>query len=80
METRNITFNLPAGLIRRAKVYAARRDTSVNALVRKLLEEKLSQDARTQKAAKALLAIAKRGPLTTIDPGSISRDELHERW
>jgi plasmid stability protein len=77
--TRNITFNLPEDLIKRAKVHAAQHDTTVNALVRELLEEKLSQDTRARKAAKELLAIAERGPYFTIDPGSISREELHER-
>ncbi len=76
---RNITLNLPADLVRRAKVYAAERDTSVNAVVRELLEEKLDPNARAWAAAQRLLEIAARGPYFTIDPRSISRDELHER-
>ena len=30
METRNITFSLPTSLIRKAKVYAAWHDTTIN--------------------------------------------------
>jgi predicted HicB family RNase H-like nuclease len=36
---RNITFNLPVDLIRRAKVIAAERDTSFNAFVRDALAQ-----------------------------------------
>jgi plasmid stability protein len=79
MKTRNITFSLPTDLIRKAKVYAAEHDTTINALVRELLQDKLQSASRTRAAAERLLAIAKEGPLFTIDPGSISREEIHER-
>lgn len=80
MEARNITFNLPADLIRQAKVYAAQHDTTVNALVRELLREKLNADRRARAAAKRLLELAQSGTLqSTVDPGSIRREELYER-
>ncbi|HXB73347.1 MAG TPA: hypothetical protein VNY05_34230 [Candidatus Acidoferrales bacterium] len=77
--TRNITLSLPSPLIRQAKVYAAEHDTTINTLVRELLQEALSRDDRARSAADRLLAIAHGGPYFTIDPGSISREELHER-
>jgi plasmid stability protein len=76
---RNITLSLPDNLIRKAKVYAAQRNSTVNALVRKLLEEALSDDRRTRAAADRLLAIAERGPYFERDPRSVSREEIHER-
>lgn len=79
MDTRNITFSLPIDLVRQAKVYAAERDTSINSLVRQLLEEKLNREGRAQTAAGRLLALAEGGPYFTTDPGSIRREELHER-
>ena len=79
MKTRNITFSLPTDLIRKAKVYAAEHDTSINALVRELLQDKLQSASRTREAAQRFLDLAKKGPLFTIDPGSISREEIHER-
>lgn len=79
MESRNITFNLPKDLLRAARIYAADHDTTVNAVVRELLEEKLTADARSQAAARRLLSIAARGPLFSDDPGSFRREELHER-
>lgn len=79
MENRNITFSLPADLIRQAKVYAAQHDTTVNTLVRELLQEALTREERVRAAAERFLAIAARGPHFTSDPGVISREELHER-
>ena len=79
MGSRNITFNLPEELLRAARIYAAEHDTTVNAVVRGLLEEKLAADARSQAAARRLLSIAARGPLFNADPGSFRREELHER-
>jgi plasmid stability protein len=79
VETRNITFSLPADLVRQAKVYAAQHDTTINALVRELLSEKLNQEERVRAAAERLLALADRGPFFSADPSSLRRDELHER-
>ena len=79
METRNITFSLPAELIRKAKVYAAEHDTTINTIVRELLQEALTPGRRARKAADRLLALAKRGPYSKGDPGAIKREDLHER-
>lgn len=79
METRNITLSLPTELIRKAKVYAAEHETSVNALVRELLQSALRPESSAVEAAKRLLEIAERGPLFAGDPSSISREELYER-
>ena len=79
MKTRNITFNLPTDLVRQAKIYAAEQDTTINSLVRELLQDKLTREGRTRVAADRLLGLAERGPYFTIDPGSIRRADLHER-
>lgn len=79
MKVRNITFSLPADLIRSARIYAAEHDTTINGFVRDLLEEALSRENRAQVAAKRLLAIAEGGPYFTTDPASIRREDLHER-
>jgi plasmid stability protein len=79
VETRNLTLNLPVDLIRKAKVYAAEHDTTVNAYVRVLLEEALTEAQRTRAAVRRILEIAEEGPLSSVDPASISRDEIHER-
>jgi len=79
VDLRNITFSLPAELVRQAKVYAAEHDTTVNALVRELLQEALMRQGRARVAAVRLLALADQGPYFTTDPSSIPREELYER-
>ena len=79
MQTRNITFNLPTEIIRQAKIYAAEHDTTINALVRELLQETVGGDSRARSAAGRLLALADHGPYFTGDPGAIRREDLHER-
>ena len=65
--------------MRQAKVYAAEHDTTINSLIRELLSEALTRSNRARAAADRLLALAERGPYFTTDPGTISREELHER-
>lgn len=77
---RNITFNLPADLVRQAKIYAAEHDITMNALVRELLHEKVMAEARAKAAAERFLELAARVPSSPVNPGSIRREELHERW
>ena len=60
-------------------MHAAQRNSTVNALVRKLLEEALSDDRRTRAAADKLLAIAGAGPYFERDPRSVRREEIYER-
>jgi hypothetical protein len=76
---RKITLSLPGDLIRRAKVHAAQRNSTVNALVRELLEQALSGDRRTRAAADRLLEMAARGPYFERDPRSICREQIHAR-
>lgn len=84
MVKRNITLSLPADLIRQAKIYAAEHETTVNALVRDLLQEKLSPEERSRAATKRLLEIVRNGVSSPVDPGSIRREEIYEerlnRW
>ena len=79
MVNKNITFSLPVDLLREAKVFAAQHDTTMNAMVRELLEEKLSSNRRAIAAVEQMLAIAAEAPLFSVDLQSFSRDELHER-
>jgi hypothetical protein len=80
LNTRNLTLHLSAELIRKAKVYAAERDTSINTLVKELLEQAVSSQDRMRAAGARILEMARRGPHSTVDPASIRREEIHERW
>jgi len=78
MATRNITLSLPEEVIRRAKVLAALRDTSVSALVLELLEANMGNvgDDDTVWATEAALmdeGILRVGEITW------SRDDVHRR-
>ena len=79
METRNITISLPVELVRAARIFAAERDTTLNALLREMLEEKLNQEGRTRAAIARMLEAAEHGPWSHVDPGSFRREELYER-
>lgn len=79
MQTRNVTFNLPVELMRQAKIYAAQHDTTVNALVRYLLQEKISGEARAKATTQRFLHLAEHGPYSSVDPSTIHREELYDR-
>jgi hypothetical protein len=74
---RNITFSLPRELIRSAKIAAAERDISLNALVREALEGAVTASSRSRRAAVRLLRKSRAG-LYEIPPGSWSRNGLYE--
>jgi plasmid stability protein len=76
---RNVTFSLPEELIRRARIYAAQHGTTVNALVRQLLDDAISRERRERTAVARLLALARRGRQSRIDPAAIKREELYKR-
>ena len=80
LNSRNLTLHLPADLIRKAKVYAAERDTSINTMVKDFLEQTVSSQDRIRAAGALILEIARRGPHSSVDPGAIHREEIHERW
>jgi hypothetical protein len=77
MPKTNLTLQLDADVIRRARIVAAKRGTSVSALVARELAELVDEDARYEEArarAEALMReAAHRGGR------SWRRDELHER-
>jgi plasmid stability protein len=74
VENRNITFSLPVDLVRQAKIHAAEHDTTINALVRELLQDRLTREGRVRAASQRLLALAERGLCFTADPESIRHD------
>lgn len=78
MSSRNITLSLPDELIRKAKVLAAQRDTSVSALVGSLLTQLLGEVEDYDRLWAEEEAVMASGPLQV---GRIrwTRDQLHER-
>lgn len=78
MSKRNLTLSVPDDLVRRVKVLAAERDTSISKLVTELLEQAVDDDAYDEVwAAEEELMAAGIG----MEVGAIdwTRDDLHAR-
>ena len=77
MARTNLTLQLDADVIRRARIVAAKRGTSVSALAAKRLMELVDEDERFEQArvrAESILAeVVPRGRRNW------TRDELHDR-
>jgi predicted transcriptional regulator len=78
MSSRNITLSLPDELIRKAKVLAAERETSISAMVatslRQLVGEADDYDAVWDEEARAM-----ESGLLEVGRIDWSRDDLHRR-
>jgi hypothetical protein len=80
METRNITLSLPEETLREVKVLAARRGTSVSALLSQTLADLIASESGFAAARERSLAALGRGwDLGTGGEIGWDRDELHER-
>ena len=80
MNTQNITLTLPKEVLRKVKVIAAQRRTSVSKLVTQLLEELATKETRYRRARARHLALLSQG--TNLGTGGQirwTRDESHER-
>ena len=74
----NITLKLDRDLLRRAKILAAEKDTSVSALVTEQLERAVRDRDGYEQARKRALARMKRASHLGYTPPA-SRDEFYER-
>jgi hypothetical protein len=80
MASQNITLSLPEEDLREARVLAARRGTSVSALLARMLKDLVEQENGYARARERSLARL-RGGLDLGTGGHIgwSRDSVHER-
>ncbi|MHB8719760.1 MAG: DUF6364 family protein [Candidatus Dormibacteria bacterium] len=79
METQNLTLSLPRDLLRKVKVVAAKRETSISALVTASLEDLVRQEDGRDEAVERFLERMHRGfPLGANEGPMPSRDSLHE--
>ena len=74
----NITLKVDAELLREAKVFAARRGTSVSKLLAEQLEDLIRRDRAYGAAQRRALARLEEGYDLGWSPPA-TRDELHER-
>jgi hypothetical protein len=78
MEMQNITLSLPKSTLRKIKLIAVQRETSVSKLVTEQLEKIASENSEYIQARDRQLAILEKG----FDLGfekPTSRDELYDR-
>ncbi len=61
MSSQNLTLKLPAETVRKAKVVAAERGTSISALVTSKIEELVGEDAEYQAAKRRAFEWLKQG-------------------
>ena len=75
----NITISLSRNVLRKAKILAARRETSVSGLLAHEIESLVGEDEAYERAERQATALLEKG----FHMGGLiraSRDELHERW
>jgi hypothetical protein len=78
MEMQNITLSLPKKTLRKIKLIAVQRETSVSKLVTDYIEKITSEDDEYIKARDRQLAWLEKGFNLGFEKPA-SRDELHDR-
>ena len=77
-QKRNVTVSLSADTIRKARILAARRSTSISGLLAEQLEALTGQDEAYEKARRTAVSLMKQG-FHLGGKIAASREELHER-
>lgn len=77
MAKANLTLQLDRDVIRRARIVAAKRGTSVSALVARELDALVEGDERYEEASRRAMELMARA--TPRGGRSWRRDELHDR-
>ncbi len=78
-ETRNITLALPRSLLRKVKILAAERETSVSRLLAETLEEVVTRNDAYEKAREQARRLLRNPPDLGTFERTWTRDELHDR-
>lgn len=74
----NVTLRLDRQILRKAKILAAKRNTSISGLLTQEIESLVSQDDAYEQARHQAMALLDRG-FHLGGNITVSRDELHER-
>ncbi len=75
---KNITLAMDETVLEEVRVYAAKRGTTVNALVRDFLDSIAKQEDKTERARRRLRELMDRSSLE-VGPVTWKRDDLHDR-
>ncbi len=80
MDTQNVTLSLPKQVLRKAKLIAVERQTSLSGLLTQLLIDLVAQEDAYEKARLSHKALLEQGfDMGTGGTSTWTRDELHER-
>jgi hypothetical protein len=74
----NITLAIDEELLGKARDYAERKGTTVNALVRELLGETIDQDKRREEARRGLLELMDKSTARLGHDYKWNREEIYE--
>ena len=75
---KNVTIALDESLFREARRIATDRATTLNAMIRKFLEELTERESRAAKARRRIVELCRKTQ-AEVGPRTGSRDEIHER-
>jgi hypothetical protein len=76
---KKITLSIDDKILEKARIVAAHKRTTVNALVRDFLTEIAGRDERQAEARKELLRLAKESKGRMAPDWKFDREETHER-
>ena len=76
---KNITFAVDDEVLDKARVVAAQRKTTVNAMVREFLTEIATRDDRRERARRELVELMRTSKGRLAPDYKFDRDESHER-
>jgi len=80
METQNITLSLPKKVLRKVKLLAVERETSISGLLTQVLEEMVDKETGYANARQRQIQWLERGfDLGLNNDKPSRREELHER-
>jgi len=80
VKTRNVTLAIPEDLLRQVKIVAAKKDTSISAMITQALRQIADEENGYAEARRGMLEDLKKGfNLGTQGKSSWTRDDLHER-
>jgi hypothetical protein len=80
VETRNVTLALSRSLLRKVKLLAVERDTSISGLLTEFLEGIVNKHDEYERARRKAIRDLRRPPdLATGGRASWKRDDLHRR-
>ena len=80
MDTQNVTLSIPKAILKKAKILAVQKNTSLSGLLTQTLTELVAQQEGYEQARQRNLHMLKKGlNFGTQGQATWKREELHER-